>query len=272
MLRNLRATLAENTTYWGAGVAVVAVAAVSTTLLVGRPVTWPGAQAPPVVVSPTSAPSPGAELASTRGLAPPANGPTAASEPSPSAPSVQRPAFEIVRVEATGEAVIAGHAAPKASIELRANGRVVAQASADASGDFTMLPPPFSAGEHRLELAARTGEAVAVLSDAVEITVQAPAVQASGAAATPRADALTTPGAPAASTPGSAPSKPDAATTRARAAGSVHPANAARVLLRTYRASDTGRREGLPAAERSPEPEPAPYSEPTPMRAGGHGH
>ncbi|MGA2793064.1 MAG: hypothetical protein ABSE69_05950 [Roseiarcus sp.] len=191
-----------------------------------------------------------------------------------STPTVQRPAFDIVRVEPTGDAVIAGHAAPKASIELRADGRVVAQANADASGDFTMLPPPFSAGEHRLELAARTGEAAAVLSDSVAIDVPAPAVNASTAPAAPRADALAIPGAPAASTPGSASSKPDAASARASAPGSVHPANAARVLLRTFRATDTGRRESLPAAVRSSEPtaEPLPEGETGAVRAGGHGH
>ncbi|MGA2795383.1 MAG: peptidoglycan-binding protein, partial [Roseiarcus sp.] len=89
----------------------------------------------------------------------PAKARTAASELSLSKPALLRPAFDIVRVEPTGDAVIAGHAAPKAVIELRDDGRVVAEASADASGDFTMLPPPFSAGGHRLELAARTGDA-----------------------------------------------------------------------------------------------------------------
>jgi hypothetical protein len=269
MFRKLRATLSENTTYLGAGIAAVAVAAVGAALLVGLPVTWPGAHAPP-------APSPSAEPATPApALAPTAataNEPTSAPEPSPSSPAAERPTFDIVRVTATGDAVIAGHAAPKATIELRDDGRVVAQASADASGDFTMLPPPFSAGEHRLELAARTGEADAVLSDSVAINVPAPAVKVSNAPAAPRADAPAIPGAPAASTPGGASSNPDAASAPAGAPGSVHPANAARVLLRTFRATDTGRREGLPDAERSPEPEPAPYSETTPMRAGGHGH
>jgi hypothetical protein len=88
-----------------------------------------------------------------------------------------------VRVEPTGDAVIAGRAAPNARIELRDDGRVVAQTSADALGEFTMLPPPFSAGEHRLELAARTGEAAPVLSESVAIDVQAPTVKASNSTA-----------------------------------------------------------------------------------------
>ena len=129
-----------------------------------------------------------------------------------------------------------------------------------------MLPLPFSAGGHRLELAARTGEAAVVLSDSVAIDVPAPAISVSNSTgpAAPRANAATIPGAGAASTPGSALSKPDVASTRATAPGSVHPANAARLLMRTIRATDTG----LSATVRSPEA--MPDGETEPVHGGGH--
>ena len=267
----MHATLSKNAIYWAAGIAATAIVAVSTTLFVWLPINWPGAQAP-LAVSPAAEPAamPSPTLAPA---AAPANGPTAASEPTPNTPVVQRPAFDVVRVEPTGDAVIAGHAAPKAAIELRSDGRVVAQASADASGDFTMLPPPFSAGGHRLELATRTGEAAAVLSDPVAIDVPAPAVKASNstAPAAPRADAFAIPSAGEASTPGSE-FKPDAASARATAPGSVHPTNAARVLMRTVPATETGLHKSLSTAVRSPEamPEPMPDGEAEPARGGGH--
>jgi hypothetical protein len=273
MFGKLRASLSGNTTYWGAGLAAVTAATLGATLLLRHPINWPGAQLPPAVSrgeNPMVAtPAPALTVAAA-----PADGPTAAPELSPSAPAVQRPAFDIVRVEPTGDAVIAGHAAPKATIELRDDGRVVAQASADASGDFTMLPPPFSAGEHRLELAARTGEAPAVLSDSAVINVPVQAIKASAAPAAHRADALAIPRAPPASTPGSASPKPDAASARAGATGSILPAGAARVLMRTYRATDTGRRDGLsaaaPAMAPKPAPEPMPEGDARPVHAGGH--
>jgi hypothetical protein len=275
----LHAMLSKNAIYWVAGIAAAAIAVVSAALIVRLPIAWPSAQEPPAVVSPSA----------NSTVATPADGPTAASEPSPSKPAVQRPAFDVVRVEPTGDAVIAGHAAPNAAIELRADGRVVAHASANESGDFTILPPPFSTGGHHLELDARTGEAAAVLSDSVAIDVPAPAAKASTsiAPAAPRADVseapratVAIPSAAAASTPGIASSKPDAVSAppadrgvAASAPGSVAPAKAAHVLMRTIEATDAGRRKRLSAAMRSPEamPEPMPDREAAaPVRGGGH--
>jgi hypothetical protein len=250
----LRILPSRKVLFCGAAIAAVAVAGVSTTLVVRVPIAWRGAQEPSAL---SPAPAPGVTPALAPALAAaPANGPGAAPEPSLSAPAVQRPIFDIVRVEPTGDAVIAGRAAPNARIELRDDGRVVAQTSADASGDFTMLPPAFSAGEHRLELAARTGEAAPALSESVAINVEALAVKASNSTAPP--DAFAVPSAAAASTDGSTLSKPPVAPALAR-----HPANAARVLMRTFRA----------AAARSPEVLPEPMSEgdarPV-LHAGGH--
>jgi hypothetical protein len=102
-------------------------------------------------------------------------------------PTEQRPAFDVLRLEPDGAAVIAGHASSNAALELRADGRVVAQATADRLGDFTISPPPFAVGPHRLELATRSGTSPPVLSDPVAIDVprheaEAPAPPSSNAA------------------------------------------------------------------------------------------
>jgi nucleoid-associated protein YgaU len=73
-------------------------------------------------------------------------------------PDVSPPQFDIVRIEPTGEAVIAGHAAPKAKVTITDRDQVVAEAEADESGQFVVLPPPFSPGEHTIGLVARVGD------------------------------------------------------------------------------------------------------------------
>jgi nucleoid-associated protein YgaU len=71
----------------------------------------------------------------------------------------QRPVFDIISVETTGDAVIAGHASPK----------------------FAILPPPLSAGGHHLQLAARTDAATDALSDAVAVNVETTPAKTSSA-------------------------------------------------------------------------------------------
>jgi hypothetical protein len=93
----------------------------------------------------------------------------------PTQPAEERPAFDIVRIEPTGEAVIAGHSSKNSAVELRVDGRAVAGVNADSLGDFTILPPRFAAGAHRLELAAKGDPTAPVLSDAVSIDVPAQA-------------------------------------------------------------------------------------------------
>ena len=53
------------------------------------------------------------------------------------------PTFDVARIEPTGEAVIAGRAAPGATVELLRNGEVHDRAVADQSGQFVMVPPGF---------------------------------------------------------------------------------------------------------------------------------
>jgi nucleoid-associated protein YgaU len=62
------------------------------------------------------------------------------------------PAFDIARVEPTGEAVIAGRAAPGATVELLRDGELHDRAVADQSGQFAMIPPRLPPGTYGLTL------------------------------------------------------------------------------------------------------------------------
>ena len=65
------------------------------------------------------------------------------------------PAFDIARIERTGDAVIAGRAAPGAIVELLRNGERHDRAVADQSGQFVMVPPRLPPGEYELTLRSR---------------------------------------------------------------------------------------------------------------------
>ena len=65
------------------------------------------------------------------------------------------PAFDIARIEPTGEAVIAGRATPGATVELLRNGEVHDRAVADQSGQFVMVPPRLPSGTYDLTLRSK---------------------------------------------------------------------------------------------------------------------
>jgi nucleoid-associated protein YgaU len=62
------------------------------------------------------------------------------------------PAFDIARIERTGDAVIAGRAAPGAVVELLRNGERHDRAVAGQSGQFVMIPPRLPPGNYELTL------------------------------------------------------------------------------------------------------------------------
>ncbi|SIO29261.1 Nucleoid-associated protein YgaU, contains BON and LysM domains [Bradyrhizobium erythrophlei] len=68
------------------------------------------------------------------------------------------PAFDVARIEPTGEAVIAGRAAPGATVELLRNGEVHDRTVADQSGQFAMVPPPLPSGTYDLTLRSRQAD------------------------------------------------------------------------------------------------------------------
>jgi hypothetical protein len=73
----------------------------------------------------------------------------------PAAPPEQpAPSFDLVRVEPTGDSVIAGRGAPGATVEMLRDGQVHARAVADGSGLFAFVPPPLPPGSHQITLQA----------------------------------------------------------------------------------------------------------------------
>jgi nucleoid-associated protein YgaU len=86
-----------------------------------------------------------------------ANAVAAAPAVSPRSPDTDEsvPVFDIARIERTGDAVIAGRAAPGAIVELLRNGERHDQAVADQSGQFVMVPPRLPPGDYELTLRSR---------------------------------------------------------------------------------------------------------------------
>jgi nucleoid-associated protein YgaU len=74
-------------------------------------------------------------------------------------PTVQRtdrtdwsPAFDVARIEPTGEAVIAGRAVPGATVELLRAGELHDQTLANEAGEFVLVPRPLPPGNYDLTL------------------------------------------------------------------------------------------------------------------------
>src|SRR6266849_8549195 len=121
-----------------------------------------------------------------------------------------RPAFDVARVEPSGDAVIAGRTAPGATVELLRNGKPHDRVVSDASGQFAMVPPRLPPGDSELTLRSRLPDGrLATSKESVVVALQAdlkdrPVV----ALMTPDKPSvvLSKPAAPtAASTPGSTP-------------------------------------------------------------------
>jgi nucleoid-associated protein YgaU len=175
----------QNTLVWvGAVAAAIVVAGASALYWTHPDFLWWNPTATRVVAS---APEPKLQVI------PPAPPPVPATPPAASAPEPGRaaatassplePAFDVVNVDPSGEAVIAGRAAPNEKVELRDAGKTVAEATADAAGQFVIIPPAFAPGDHSLSLAANADKGQPMISKSVAVSVAAQEVKA--AAATP---------------------------------------------------------------------------------------
>ena len=78
-----------------------------------------------------------------------------AGSPLPAASRDGAPEFDIVRIEPSGEAVVAGRAAPGSTVELLRNGEPHDRAVANQSGEFAMIPRPLPRGTYDLTLRAK---------------------------------------------------------------------------------------------------------------------
>ena len=84
-----------------------------------------------------------------------------------------RPAFDVARIEPSGDAVIAGRAAPGASVELLRNGKLHDRVVADKTGQFAMVPPRLPPGDYELTLMSKQPDGRQVTSrDSVVVALQ----------------------------------------------------------------------------------------------------
>ncbi|MBE7200639.1 MAG: hypothetical protein INR70_22940 [Parafilimonas terrae] len=73
-------------------------------------------------------------------------------------PALTAPGFDVVRIEPNGDAVIAGHATPNATVELLVDGKPAGRARANANGRFTFMPPALPTGNSEIGLRATDAE------------------------------------------------------------------------------------------------------------------
>lgn len=85
------------------------------------------------------------------------------SSPSPGS-SDNVPTFDVASIEPTGEAVIAGRAAPGATVELLRDGEVHDRAVADKSGQFVIVPPKLPPGTYDLTLRSKAPDGTVATS------------------------------------------------------------------------------------------------------------
>jgi nucleoid-associated protein YgaU len=170
------------------------------------------AVAEPEAVEPEAAPEePAAEAAATEEPAPETA--AAAPEETPAEPAPEAaegepdiaPEFDVVRVEPDGNALIAGRAAPGATVAVQIDGATVTTAEADSRGNFVAMLDVGRAGAPRVvSLAAALGGA-APLPSAQNVILapspEGPAPEAKVAAAEPEAPAEPAPPAEVAAAP-----------------------------------------------------------------------
>jgi nucleoid-associated protein YgaU len=188
----------QTTLIWvGAAGAALVVGAAAGALVWTRPdFVWPGRSGAPVEARAPEPAAPAVPPAAPAGqTAPPAAGAERAEQTaSAEAPSSDKPSFDVVTVQPTGDAVIAGRAAPNAKVELKDAGKTVAEATADASGQFVMIPPALAPGAHSLSLAAPgEGAAEPETSKVVAVSVPLPETKAAAAAIAPTTTVATPP-------------------------------------------------------------------------------
>ncbi len=144
----------------------------------------PATPAMPAVSPPASPPQ--ADSSSATAKAETKAGTAPVEPPRPS--NTDKPSFDITRVERSGDAVIAGRAAPGATVELLRDGESLGRAVADQSGQFVMTPPPLPPGNYSLTLRSRSPDGQQATSEQ-KMAVALDAAQSSSPVASPRAEA-----------------------------------------------------------------------------------
>ena len=90
--------------------------------------------------------------------------PPAASAPAQTAPTAAAnqpvaPSFDVVRINPSGDAVMAGRAAPNATVHIFDGGKEIGSVTADARGEWVFVPQgPLPPGSRELSLSAHVGD------------------------------------------------------------------------------------------------------------------
>lgn len=143
------------------------------------PVQLKGGEAPGSLPNGNGTAAPAPSKAGEAGAEPPAaasaarsdQGAASGEKPAPGdAPPA--PSFDIVRVEPTGETVIAGRGPSGATIDMLRDGKPFARVVADSSGLFAIVPPPLPPGSHEIVLQAIAPDGTRARSrDSVTISI-----------------------------------------------------------------------------------------------------
>ncbi len=108
----------------------------------------------------------------------------AATPPAPPAPARPLgPSFDIVRVDPSGGAVLAGRAGPGDEVTVLDGGKEVGHVTADSRGNWVLVPDqPLTPGQRELSLSAKSPDGTVAKSDGI-VAMLVPERAASGAAA-----------------------------------------------------------------------------------------
>lgn len=98
------------------------------------------------------------------------NPPAAGAEQAPAA--AKKPSFDVVRVDPSGDTVMAGRAEPGSTIVILDNGRPIGKATADSHGEWVFVPSkPLTPGSRQLTLEMHVAGGKPVASDDVVVLV-----------------------------------------------------------------------------------------------------
>ncbi len=101
--------------------------------------------------------------------------PTPPTPPAVATAGIPAPEFDIVRVDPSGNTVIAGRAAPGATITIKRGDQVLGTATADSSGSFAFLPDrPLPPGSQQLTLSEQMPNG-AVINGQASASIEVPA-------------------------------------------------------------------------------------------------
>ena len=156
-------------------VALAAVVVVERDKWMGSPVAPPPPMAkaePAPAVEPPKAEEP-AKVAEPAKVEEPAKVAEAAKTDAPAEMKKSIPSFDTVRVETTGESIIAGQAEPGSEVTIKYNGSAIGTAVANADGAFVVTPEkPLPKGPGALSIEMKSKDTVVASADTVAVDVK----------------------------------------------------------------------------------------------------